>query len=123
MKSRFSRIAAYSARMFLSPLYGRSSGSVNDRMDGSSTTTIAKSNHVVNNHVVNHLDSVSKDHDKKRDEANDPYKGGMYNLMAIWWLLLWYFFSALTLFLNKYIISTLQGDPVLLGEIRFLFLL
>lgn len=31
-------------------------------------------------------------------------------------LLLWYAFSALTLFLNKYILSEKGGDPTLLGD-------
>lgn len=35
---------------------------------------------------------------------------------AITYLLLWYFFSFCTLFLNKYILSSLGGNPGMLGE-------
>lgn len=31
-------------------------------------------------------------------------------------LVLWYFFSFATLFLNKYVLSSLNGDPFMLGE-------
>lgn len=31
-------------------------------------------------------------------------------------LALWYFFSFATLFLNKYVLASLHGDPFMLGE-------
>jgi len=40
---------------------------------------------------------------------------GLCNVLAIWYLVLWYFFSGCTLFLNKYILTSLSGDPALLG--------
>lgn len=43
-------------------------------------------------------------------------KQGLFNIKALTFLFLWYFFSALTLFLNKYILTTLQGEPTLLGK-------
>lgn len=41
---------------------------------------------------------------------------GLWNPRAMIFLILWYFFSFCTLFLNKYILSTLRGDPTLLGK-------
>ena len=41
---------------------------------------------------------------------------GLMNVRAFSFLVLWYIFSAFTLFLNKYILSTLRGDPMLLGK-------
>ncbi len=46
----------------------------------------------------------------------DDAKEGLFNIRAITFLLLWYFFSFCTLFLNKYILSFLQGEPTLLGK-------
>lgn len=41
---------------------------------------------------------------------------GLYSFRAITFLVLWYFFSGCTLFLNKYILSYLNGDPTVLGK-------
>lgn len=51
-----------------------------------------------------------------REES--PEKTGLLNVRAFLFLLLWYFFSFCTLFLNKYILSSLHGDPTLLGAIQ-----
>jgi hypothetical protein len=48
---------------------------------------------------------------------------GLCNLWALWYLALWYFFSGCTLFLNKYILSTLAGDATLLGTCQMLLTL
>jgi len=45
---------------------------------------------------------------------------GLCNMMAVWYLFLWYFFSGCTLFMNKYILSSLNGDPTLLGTVQML---
>ena len=45
-------------------------------------------------------------------------KAGLNQPVAICLMVLWYFFSALNLFANKYIISFLNGEPALLGECR-----
>ncbi|XP_064611294.1 solute carrier family 35 member E2B-like isoform X2 [Liolophura sinensis] len=42
-------------------------------------------------------------------------KGALFNVAAFAALIIWYLFSAGTLFLNKYILSFLGGDPTLLG--------
>lgn len=45
-----------------------------------------------------------------------PTKKGLLNVRAVTFLLLWYFFSGCTLFLNKYILTYLEGNPTVLGE-------
>lgn len=42
-------------------------------------------------------------------------KEGLFNVRAFFFLILWYFFSGCTLFLNKYILSYMQADPTILG--------
>ena len=63
------------------------------------------------------IDDV-KDKLKKEDEdiLPDDSKEGLFNVKALIFLVLWYFFSFCTLFLNKNILSTLRGDPALLGK-------
>ena len=41
---------------------------------------------------------------------------------AIMYLLLWYFWSGCTLFLNKYVVFFMKGDPIFLGMYFMLFL-
>ena len=43
-------------------------------------------------------------------------KAGLWNMRAVRFLILWYFFSGCTLFLNKYILSFMKGDPMALGK-------
>lgn len=54
------------------------------------------------------------------DYLPDDAKEGLFNIRALSLLSLWYFFSFCTLFLNKYILSFMQGEPTLLGERRSL---
>lgn len=57
---------------------------------------------------------------QKRDKLEaDNDKSGLANVRAIIFLLLWYFFSGCTLFLNKYILTYLNGNPTILGKFRF----
>lgn len=42
-------------------------------------------------------------------------KAGLWNIRAVKFLILWYFFSGCTLFLNKYILTFMRGDPMVLG--------
>ncbi|XP_046741272.1 solute carrier family 35 member E2A-like [Diprion similis] len=59
---------------------------------------------------------------KRGDEvilASDS-KGGLFNPRAILFLTLWYVFSGCTLFLNKYILSYMEGDPTILGACQML---
>ncbi|XP_074597503.1 solute carrier family 35 member E2A-like [Brevipalpus obovatus] len=43
-----------------------------------------------------------------------------YRAKVIYSVIVWYFFSFTTLFLNKYILSYLNGDPTLLGSFQLL---
>ncbi|XP_061700815.1 solute carrier family 35 member E2A-like isoform X2 [Syngnathoides biaculeatus] len=45
---------------------------------------------------------------------------GVLNRRSLAYLALWYFFSFCTLFLNKYILSLLEGQPSMLGAIQML---
>lgn len=45
----------------------------------------------------------------------DVNKSGLMNVRAVTFLVLWYIFSGCTLFLNKYILSFLNGDLAVLG--------
>lgn len=47
-------------------------------------------------------------------------KGGLLNCRAFFFLILWYFFSGCTLFMNKYILEYMQADPTLLGTFQML---
>lgn len=41
---------------------------------------------------------------------------GLLNFRALIFLILWYIFSGCTLFLNKYILTYMNGNPTLLGK-------
>lgn len=43
-------------------------------------------------------------------------ESGVWNWRSMIYLALWYFFSFCTLFLNKYILSLLEGEPSMLGK-------
>ncbi|KAG7472787.1 hypothetical protein MATL_G00112570 [Megalops atlanticus] len=45
---------------------------------------------------------------------------GVWNTKSLAYLGLWYFFSFCTLFLNKYILSLLEGEPSMLGAVQML---
>ncbi|XP_028849580.1 solute carrier family 35 member E2A [Denticeps clupeoides] len=45
---------------------------------------------------------------------------GVWNTRSLTYLGLWYFFSFCTLFLNKYILSLLEGEPSMLGAVQML---
>ena len=44
-------------------------------------------------------------------------KGGLLNCRAFFFLVLWYFFSGCTLFMNKYILDYMEAEPTLLGNL------
>ncbi|KAL4221574.1 hypothetical protein ACF0H5_019831 [Mactra antiquata] len=76
----------------------------------------------------NHYDGVEMSLDRAKllpatssiivKRENDDEKAGLANPRAMFFLILWYFFSFCTLFLNKYILSTLRGDPTMLGAMQ-----
>uniref|UniRef100_A0A9L0KCH4 Solute carrier family 35 member E2B n=1 Tax=Equus asinus TaxID=9793 RepID=A0A9L0KCH4_EQUAS len=45
---------------------------------------------------------------------------GIWSSRALFHLTLWFFFSFCTLFLNKYILSLLEGEPSMLGAVQML---
>ncbi|KAM4703295.1 solute carrier family 35 member E2B [Rhinophrynus dorsalis] len=45
---------------------------------------------------------------------------GVFNSRALIYLTLWFFFSFCTLFLNKYILTLLEGEPGMLGAVQML---
>ncbi|XP_032376702.1 solute carrier family 35 member E2A [Etheostoma spectabile] len=47
-------------------------------------------------------------------------ESGVWNWRSVIYLGLWYFFSFCTLFLNKYILSLLEGEPSMLGAVQML---
>uniref|UniRef100_A0A3Q2ZPG3 Solute carrier family 35 member E2B n=1 Tax=Kryptolebias marmoratus TaxID=37003 RepID=A0A3Q2ZPG3_KRYMA len=47
-------------------------------------------------------------------------ESGVRNWRSLSYLSLWYFFSFCTLFLNKYILSLLEGEPSMLGAVQML---
>ncbi|XP_050535909.1 solute carrier family 35 member E2A-like [Daktulosphaira vitifoliae] len=52
--------------------------------------------------------------------AGKSMEDGLHSFRAIVFLVLWYFFSGCTLFLNKYILSYLNGDPTVLGAFQMI---
>jgi len=56
------------------------------------------------------------------DMANDKKAvttdAGLCNFWAVVWLTSWYIFSGFTLFLNKYILTYIDGDPTILGTMQ-----
>lgn len=72
------------------------------------------------NGVIHHGSKVSeeKDHDKDNDPLPADAAKGLMSSRAILFLILWYIFSLLTLFLNRIILTSLGGDPVVLSTFQ-----
>ncbi|GLV38838.1 uncharacterized protein CBL_05837 [Carabus blaptoides fortunei] len=68
---------------------------------------------VDNNHV-------SKKEIESPVTAVDSKSHGLLNVRAVIFLLLWYIFSGCTLFLNKYILTYMNGNPTILGACQML---
>ncbi|XP_029012615.1 solute carrier family 35 member E2A-like [Betta splendens] len=47
-------------------------------------------------------------------------ESGVWNVRSLTYLGLWFFFSFCTLFLNKYILTLLEGEPSMLGAVQML---
>ncbi|PVD36628.1 hypothetical protein C0Q70_03614 [Pomacea canaliculata] len=73
-------------------------------------------------HLNNIEDTMTSDAQVKPSHRpasqNNKEKVGLKSTRAFFFLVLWYIFSAFTLFLNKYILATLKGDPMLLGAMQ-----
>ncbi|RZF32103.1 hypothetical protein LSTR_LSTR003966 [Laodelphax striatellus] len=77
------------------------------------------------NHLVTEENSVIDDRSRKKSSITLnteklTSKEGLFNVRALFFLILWYFFSGCTLFLNKYILSYLEADPTVLGTFQML---
>ncbi|GJQ67303.1 hypothetical protein Trydic_g8203 [Trypoxylus dichotomus] len=72
----------------------------------------------VNSNNVKEPEAVTQR--KESDPITLPKKKGLLNIRAIVFLLLWYIFSGCTLFLNKYILTYLNGNPTVLGACQML---
>ena len=66
-------------------------------------------------------DDAAHNKNEIRNRPNDSVviekQGGLTNKFVITLLFLWYLFSALTLYTNKYIITSRHIDPTLVGKI------
>ncbi|CAK9815965.1 Solute carrier family 35 member E2A [Anthophora quadrimaculata] len=63
-----------------------------------------------------------EENNKKREETvlTNEAIGGLFCPRAMLFLILWYFISGCTLFLNKYILSYMEGNPTVLGACQML---
>jgi len=86
---------------------------------------IASTNKAFGVMTVPTIDHLSDDDAKKLIEKKNHHideilpnnnKQGLLNVRALFFLVLWYFFSGCTLFLNKYILTYMNGDPTVLGK-------
>lgn len=65
----------------------------------------------------NSVKEIAANSVRKEDiELVSDQKLGLLSVRAIVFLLLWYVFSGCTLFLNKYILKYLNGNPWVLGK-------
>lgn len=69
--------------------------------------------YIASNNVGKELEAISER--KPSETVVLSNKAGLLNVRAIVFLLLWYVFSGCTLFLNKYILKYLDGNPWVLG--------
>ncbi|XP_043917690.1 solute carrier family 35 member E2A-like [Protopterus annectens] len=75
------------------------------------------------NFVITRSDSVSGENVLKvtiTETVVIESDSGIWNSRALTYLILWYFFSFCTLFLNKYILTLLEGEPSMLGAVQML---
>lgn len=62
------------------------------------------------------LNQTKEIEENVKKEIPEAQKTGLTNFRAIVFLILWYIFSGCTLFLNKYILTYLNGNPTVLGN-------
>lgn len=67
--------------------------------------------------VINQVEYNNKTQNiNKTDTTYVNRTRNFFTFRALIFLLLWYFFSGCTLFLNKYILTYLDGNPTILGK-------
>ncbi|XP_014209480.1 solute carrier family 35 member E2-like [Copidosoma floridanum] len=74
---------------------------------------------ISSNPTTLHMDDRSRKKDATVINTSDS-KSGLASSRAILFLILWYIFSGCTLFLNKYILSYMEGNPTILGASQML---
>lgn len=69
-------------------------------------------------HVTHRYHELMFDVEEQKTDglSHRDRQDNLFSKRAIVYLILWYFFSFCTLFLNKYILSHLDGEPSMLGE-------
>ena len=72
--------------------------------------------------VVNHEQNMDLNHRKTSGHRQHEQFSDRFDKRIVAALLLWYFWSALTLFLNKYIIDLRDGDSALLSKLSKIYL-
>ena len=70
----------------------------------------------IENKDTEHYTGASTVFDKSKMATVSNSDIGMLAPKPMLFLLLWYFFSGLTLFFNKYIVATMHGSETLLGR-------
>lgn len=65
------------------------------------------------------MSGKSKESDGESSPQGMNMGDGLMNVRAFSFLILWYLFSGCTLFLNKYILTSLHGDPTFLGKFAY----
>jgi hypothetical protein len=84
---------------------------------------LAEIRHAVEDDIDYHND---RDRSKSSSSLSDTRsvvierQGGLANRFVVFLLILWYFFSAFTLYTNKYIVTTRRSDPTLIGTFQML---
>lgn len=88
---------------------------------------IRKELNAVKHAVEDDIDNDDDFHNRKPSDIETEHKsviierqGGLANSFVLFLLLLWYLFSALTLYTNKYIVATRKLDPTLLGTVQMI---
>ncbi|CAC5405194.1 SLC35E2 [Mytilus coruscus] len=85
--------------------------------DAESSSTSTELNMYLENSMDVVRTNIGTKHIVKK-QLDDDEKLGLLNVRAFFFLILWYIFSAFTLFLNKYILTSLKGDPAVLGAMQ-----
>lgn len=77
--------------------------------------------------VEDDIDNDDDSHNRKPSDLDTEHKsvlierqGGLANSFVFFLLFLWYIFSALTLYTNKYIVATRKLDPTLVGTVQMI---
>jgi hypothetical protein len=82
---------------------------------------LAEIRHAVEDNIDYHNDKADRSSVERNEETRSVVierQGGLGNRFVIFLLILWYMFSAFTLYTNKYIVTTQRADPTLIGTFQ-----